>query len=596
MIKVGLINTVFLFLLVSAVYGQKVKYKDIYGLLKTKQYEAAEPFLKKYIKENDDNPNAYLFMGIIFHEKASKDDILKQTERTLSHMDTAIYYYTKANQMITEKELKRNDEYYELYNRRDLRTGEFGVKLSDVQFDLQKKLEGLRERTDRLKMVKYYFVLADSLYKKSNALIRSIQSAYPGEKEFYLRADETLIKTLSTLAVRYDSAVKAFENYKGSLSTLGRTNYNQVMVPREVTDFKKDGTSLADFYQNELDVWDYKRFAEKSKAVVEKEIFPMNKHLVEYDIEINKLREKLGKDSVSVKSDLTTLIDKLLMDQLKKYDKEPLPMEIFSLKIADLEYRSTVLEHRKLVDSTDVHLQVERTTKELRCAMKLDSIAAKLSTENIDEKAEDYSFFIANTYNNTIVLKSYVKLSKEFAEQEKGKLNARLSKRNESLRWLVQLSDSIPLFREARRSRFKPLSIVDEKYTAGLYYKDSLNAEGYFYSITPTRVPDIKIKFAVDKTSFRQSGLPMAKSLTFSDAAGQIYFVLMYTEKANKDNKYAATLAKIYRSDGLAWSTNYQLAFVPKELAFKADTGELTIKADALQSVVDKNGKMVVNK
>jgi len=596
MIKVGLINTVFLFLLVSAVYGQKVKYKDIYGLLKTKQYEAAEPFLKKYIKENDDNPNAYLFMGIIFHEKASKDDILKQTERTLSHMDTAIYYYTKANQMITEKELKRNDEYYELYNRRDLRTGEFGVKLSDVQFDLQKKLEGLRERTDRLKMVKYYFVLADSLYKKSNALFRSIQSAYPGEKEFYLRADETLIKTLSTLAVRYDSAVKAFENYKGSLSTLGRTNYNQVMVPREVTDFKKDGTSLADFYQNELDVWDYKRLAEKSKAVVEKEIFPMNKHLVEYDIEINKLREKLGKDSVSVKSDLTTLIDKLLMDQLKKYDKEPLPMEIFSLKIADLEYRSTVLEHRKLVDSTDVHLQVERTTKELRCAMKLDSIAAKLSTENIDEKAEDYSFFIANTYNNTIVLKSYVKLSKEFAEQEKGKLNARLSKRNESLRWLVQLSDSIPLFREARRSRFKPLSIVDEKYTAGLYYKDSLNAEGYFYSITPTRVPDIKIKFAVDKTSFRQSGLPMAKSLTFSDAAGQIYFVLMYTEKANKDNKYAATLAKIYRSDGLAWSTNYQLAFVPKELAFKADTGELTIKADALQSVVDKNGKMVVNK
>jgi hypothetical protein len=35
---------------------------------------------------------------------------------------------------------------------------------------------------------------------------------------------------------------------------------------------------------------------------------------------------------------------------------------------------------------------------------------------------------------------------------------------------------------------------------------------------------------------------------------------------------------------------------VPKELVFKADTGELTIKADALQSVVDKNGKIVVNK
>jgi hypothetical protein len=27
------------------------------------------------------------------------------------------------------------------------------------------------------------------------------------------------------------------------------------------------------------------------------------------------------------------------MEQLKKYDTEPLPMDVFTLKIADLEYR-----------------------------------------------------------------------------------------------------------------------------------------------------------------------------------------------------------------------------------------------------------------
>ena len=70
MAKAALIKFVVLMLCISTVYGQKVKYKDIWGLLSTKQYETAEPFLKRYLKENDDNPNAFLYMGIIYHEKS----------------------------------------------------------------------------------------------------------------------------------------------------------------------------------------------------------------------------------------------------------------------------------------------------------------------------------------------------------------------------------------------------------------------------------------------------------------------------------------------------------------------------------------------
>src|SRR5688572_13929511 len=93
MTKVALIKFIVLFLFATTVYGQKVKYKDIFGLLNTKQYEAAEPFLKKYLKENDDNPNAFLFMGITFQEKSSKEDILRRTARAISYMDSAIYFY-----------------------------------------------------------------------------------------------------------------------------------------------------------------------------------------------------------------------------------------------------------------------------------------------------------------------------------------------------------------------------------------------------------------------------------------------------------------------------------------------------------------------
>ncbi|MDQ2657047.1 MAG: hypothetical protein M3Y60_06470, partial [Bacteroidota bacterium] len=116
------------FLSASAAFGQKVKYKDIYALLSTKQFEQAEPFLKRYLRETTDNPNAYLFMGNIYQEKSSNNDILKQTALCVANMDSAIFFYDKAYKTIDDREVRKNKEYYQNYNRRDLRTGEFGVK------------------------------------------------------------------------------------------------------------------------------------------------------------------------------------------------------------------------------------------------------------------------------------------------------------------------------------------------------------------------------------------------------------------------------------------------------------------------------------
>jgi hypothetical protein len=572
---------------------KKIKYKDIFGLLNVKQYEQAEPFLKSYLKETDDNPNAYLFMGIIYQEKSGQDDVLKQTSLAIAHMDSAIQFFKKAHETINDKEIKRNDEFYQSYNRRDLRTGDFGVKLSDIQFDLEKRMEGLREKIDRVKMIKHYFVLADTLYRKSAALYRGIHSPFENEKEFYLRADESTIKSLNALALRFDSCVKAFEQYRGSLSTVGKTGYAPAMTKNEIKDFKKDGAGSADFYKDDLQVWDYKMFAQKAKQSIETDIFPLLEHLISYDVEINKLREKLNTDSVSVRSDLTKLIDKLLLGQLKKYDPQPLPMDVFSVKIADLDYKSILLENKPLRDSVNLHLQLDMAKRALKSVKHLDSITARLLSRDIDYEIRNYNYFVTNTYSNGTVLKSFIKVVKDYAEREKKIREAILQEKQNSLQWMVVDSDSIPLFMQANGKKYKPLAVVEEKYTAGLSITDSLKVSGYFYSITPSRVPDIKVYFPVETNLVEQSSLKNTHSLTYSDATGQLFFVLLFSEKPTKENKYAATVAKIYRSDGLAWSGNYSLAFIPKEVLFRNDTGEFVMRADAQESVVDKNGKLL---
>lgn len=594
MAKVGLIRgIVLLFFCVSSTYGQKVKYKDLFGLLSSKQYEQAEPFLKRYLKDNDDNPNAFLFMGIIFQEKAGKNDVLKQTKIALANIDSALIFYAKAYATITEKEVKRNDEYYQAYNRRDLRTGEFGVKLSDIQFDLEKKKEALLERAGKIKMTKFYFTMADSLYKKSNQLYVGLQSKYKDETSLYLRYNEFLIQNLTALATRFDSCTKMFENYKSSIASLGKTGYNQKLTLAEINNFKTDGTSLTDFYGDDIQGWDYKKFALKVKETIEKEIVPMQANLITYDVEINKLRDKMNRDSVSVKSDLTKLISQLQLNQLNKFDPDPLPINIFNLKMSDLEYRSSLLEHKAFRDSTNVKFQVDLVNAEIKSLNKFDSIANKLDLVDLDERILNYEHFINNTFSNSIVLKSYIKALKEYGDREKRKKEKELSIRKEALKWLISGSDSIPLTIGVTGSKFKPLLIVDERYTVGLAYTDSLNATGYFYTIPSSHKMPLKASFPVEKSSFKLSRLPASRALSYSDPAGQIFFILIYSNKLNKENKYPVTIAKIYKSDGLAWNFNYTLPFTPVNLEFKTDVGELVIAGDTQKSTIDKNGKIL---
>ena len=173
-------------------------------------------------------PIRYLYMGIIYQEKSVKTDVLKQTAMAMSFIDSAIYFYSKAYTVIDEKEVEETKSITRFQTIRDLRTGEFGVKLSDIQFDIDKKKESLKERIDKVKMLKYYFTLADSLYKRSNALFLSLKNTFGAERTLFLRGDENTVKQLTTLSLRFDSCSKAFDNYKSMTTNLGKTGYNQV--------------------------------------------------------------------------------------------------------------------------------------------------------------------------------------------------------------------------------------------------------------------------------------------------------------------------------------------------------------------------------
>jgi hypothetical protein len=588
---------VFFISLVSLdLFAQKVKYKDLIVLLTSKQYDKAEPFLKRYLKENDDNPNAYLYMGIVFQDKLLKNDPLVETAAHSSNVDSALLNYDKAFKTITEKELRKNDEYYEAYMRRDLRTGKFVIKLSDVQLDIETRVKNLKERKERVIQLKSYFDESSSFYTKAGGIYKSLLQKYGSEREFFLRSDDDMLTSLKRLDIVADSATRAFEKYKQISKDIGKTGHDQVLTLHEIKDMKRDGSGSVDFMKDDLQLWDYKKWALQAMDVVEKEINPLREELVAHDIELNKLRAELQKDSIPVKNDLATLAGKIPSDILKKYDPDPMPLALFAMKSAELEYQSDLIKHRPLRDTSDVRLKLLCAKTEMDDLKVLDSLATRLNKRNFTSEEREYKHFISKAYGTTSVLSNTISAVSEYAKRERVKKQAAFDAATQSLRWMVNAKDSIPLFNDSNRDlKYKPLVIETEKYTFGLTYKDTVSVTGYFYSITPSRIPDIKVNYPVDQNAFKKRFFPLVKGLATADPEGHSFIALTYSTQKERE-KFSATLSKIYRADGLAWSNNYQFEMMPSELSLNPDTGEISIKVVAADGsakmlTIDKNGK-----
>jgi hypothetical protein len=576
--------------------AQKVKYKDVFVLLNAKKFEEAEPHLKRYLADakEAENPSAYLFMAKIYEDKSKRSDFLKQTNAIINQIDSALYFYNLSTKYIDEKEIKKNSDYYEEYNRRDMRTGKFEIKLSDIQFKINESIELLNQRRKQAILLRSYFDGTIKHYKNCNELFTSIQGAYEDTKSLYLLANDNTIATLKKINLSFDSAIANYNSYKNVSRGIGKTGYNHNLSLQEIKDFKTTGKSLPDFLDDNLSYWDYKTWALHVIEVIENEISPVKKHLIDFDIEINKISEVLKRDSVSVSNDLARLVDRILSSQLRKYDPDPLPMAVFSVKIAELQYFSDKIEYKRKIQGAPITELLAYVKLDLKNATKFYEIADQLAARNIEKEAVTYIDFVQKTYGNVAALQSFAKSNKDYASRELKSIEAYVETLTKSLNWIVIGQDSLPLSDKLSSSVYKPLIFESEKYTIGLSTRNNIR-KGYFAVILPTRKPEIYYEFDLHEL-FSVNDTQTTHALTYEDPAGQLFVLVLYTENHETDQEpIKSQIIKIFKTDGVAWNAEYNLVKKPFGVNYIKETGEVNIFYDMVEGqtksfVLDKNG------
>ena len=567
-------------------YAQKVKYKDLFVLLDGKNYKDAAPFLRKFLadQKNDLHPNANFQMGLLYEQLAKQVNILKATDQHSVYVDSALLHFKKSLSLITEKEVKKNDEYYQAYSRRDMRTGKFGVKLSDVHYDIEKKSKDLKNRGDLVSQLKIHFTKSVNGYNHAWQRYQKLKQEYSSIETLWLRGDSKIVAVLDSIVTGYDTMERNFDQYKSILPKIGNTSYDQKLSILSIESFEKDGVQESDFFENSVAIWNYKGWASQTKEVIEKELKPLTDDLIILEERMRTLAERLKQDKDQEASQEISILEQEgdgLAVKLQKYSSVPFPTLILKLKALDLRWYSQMNRYHQNVDSTDVAFQVMSCQQLMTIALEMNTLVQKLKAREQSKDALDFKRFVNKVFGDQPGMMRFFQTQTGVANTRKQNAQRLLDKWLQRSRWALLANDSIPLFHRESFKRGEGNNYfqlhndtLNTKmiYSSGVFLTSTNVLKGYYAVVPPSLVVSKKVDFKMDKSVFSEDILGGVQTLSYYDSLDGYYMLHYFPIPENE--KLKGQLTKISDGGKYLWSKTISLSKVPVILTKEPVNGD----------------------
>lgn len=377
-------------------YSQKkVKYKDLFPILQSKDFKTAEPLLLQYLASNQDEANPHFYLGEIITAKLDSTEIFPNSTSYDSLANLAIISYKKAIRLVDDKELRKNDDYYISYNRRDLRTGKFGIKISDVHLDYENKISALDEKISLIDQIYSQKTKTDSLITELNNNVKSLQNQFPNEKAFLLRSKTDDYDKVRNTNKIYGRVKSALDEYFQLQEKLKSSNKDSQLNIEAVNEWSSINPQPINLFEKEIMLKDYQSFLSLLLIKIEDEIIPLKTLLLETDNSIDNLISE--NQNVADSSEIRELIvPGKLKDQLLELNAGALPLKILAYK--SLKNEAQLLQNSAifpiLEDSTNVFQKVKLLQKHKEKFEKIDQMLSLIDKFSNDENKLNYQFYL----------------------------------------------------------------------------------------------------------------------------------------------------------------------------------------------------------
>lgn len=587
----------------SISFAQKVKYKDLYVLLRVENYDDADKFLRLYLTQEPEDPHANYSMGRMLQAYLDQGNLLNGSERMQQLADSSKFYYTKALNLTTEKYVKKNDDdYYLDFRRRDMRTGKFEVKFSDVQYDIEERIVAVDKFESDLNSMLNHFKLAQDYYANCQNWFKNLTEKSATLNHLYFTSSVDDVNAMREVIKVYDSSLYHLNTYRSIMKDMGKSAVNQDFKQKEIDSYPEGGFADVEFYAETIEYLDYKSWANKHIDIILRQIYPLKKRLITFDKRVKDLHDEVVIDSLDRRDEVFRLATENVGRDLRDYDPNSLPAAIFNYRIAEINYHSAVYYWlREVADSVDIDVKMDMLYDFTSQISGVSKLVYRMHDANTPAQLELYEEYVSARYESPEGMTRFIKDHEDEVRDDSLQLVQWIEELQELDKVAIWQEDSIMLTEgEVRLSPEKSFTtiIVDTlaTRTLGFYsWKKSTDSLTLSFGVAPSnRKLDTLFNIPINTAVVDQT-LPIPEYLVDTVGLGKRIWLLQASEMS-ADSTY---LTQVFITDytvGSAWIREIpvpnHVTMIKRDL--ESDNLVILGEGDESLAVLDKYGELVV--
>lgn len=393
----------------SAAFGQ-AKYKDVVPGLATMGREEAKNTLKEFLLTDLDHPNANFRLAILYEENYRKSDPLTRYEYAVANAMQARLRFTKAKQLIDQREVDRNNEYYApLFGSVDAK-GRPSVEYTTVAEKIGRGLDSSTQFLDHIPTIYRNFTRTVNHYDQAVTQFSEINSQFLSLDDIYLYFDGPFDAKLAKLKMHYDSARFYFDKYLALMKVYPIPTHHQKYHVKPIVTYRLDGLiTRMNFLTDNVEFWDYSAWVDEVRKAVANEISSLRTRLIQNE---TRLDANILKIAGSTGEGVTIIpLDKQVVFNLNNYEKQSLVLALLDYKYFKQDW---VLKTKTFVpDTANGERNALIYSTLIYSNRTADSMLNTIRSRITDDKIRKHREFLDKYYGGKIGLQKYTEAEQE---------------------------------------------------------------------------------------------------------------------------------------------------------------------------------------